>query len=65
MAFYRHQGWKIQTTRNSDWSAAISRPGSRFCEPQFAQATREEGEQVCLSRAKAMIDRWEKGSTQI
>ncbi|MER9874579.1 hypothetical protein [Mesorhizobium sp. M0195] len=63
MPKYQHNGWKIQTQMTSaGWHALMWAPGSSLCKSEVAEATIDEGEQMCLARAKNMIEGWENGN---
>lgn len=59
MVVHHYKRWRIQTQQTRGWHAIMWAPGSSLAQSDFAEATIDEGEEVCLERAKAMIDGWD------
>ena len=61
-----YRGYRILTQLTKEWFANIFRPGSNrvMTGPPHATATREEGEQVVIARARDVIDKEEAKSDE-
>lgn len=56
MADHNYRGYTIKTRQTAGWHANIWAPGSRLAMVEIPKATMQEGEGVCLQRAKDLID---------